>query len=207
VIAKLTGIVDSTGDGWVVLDVGGVGYLVFCSGRTLSRLTAGQATSLRVETAVRDDAINLYGFADSAERQWFRMLTTVQGVGAKAALAILTALAADELVQAVAAGDRGAITRAAGVGPKLAGRIIGELREKVEVAALGPAAAVTSGVGNWGLGGDVGDAVSALVNLGFRPAEALVAVSHAAARLGTGAAVEDLIRGGLAELTPGEHGP
>jgi Holliday junction DNA helicase RuvA len=142
-----------------------------------------------------------------AERQWFRMLTMVQGVGAKAALAILTALAADELVQAVAAGDRGAITRAAGVGPKLAGRIIGELREKVEVAALGTAAAVTSGTGNWGLGGDVGDAVSALVNLGFRPAEALGAVSHAAARLGTGAAVEDLIKGGLAELTPGEHGP
>jgi Holliday junction DNA helicase RuvA len=207
VIAKLTGIVDSTGDGWVVLDVGGVGYLVFCSGRTLSRLAAGQAASLRVETAVRDDAINLYGFADMAERQWFRMLTMVQGVGAKAALAILTALAADELVQAVAAGDRGAITRAAGVGPKLAGRIIGELREKVEVAALGTAAAVTSGTGNWGLGGDVGDAVSALVNLGFRPAEALGAVSHAAARLGTGAAVEDLIKGGLAELTPGEHGP
>jgi holliday junction DNA helicase RuvA len=207
VIAKLTGIVDSTGDGWVVLDVGGVGYLVFCSGRTLSRLTAGQAASLRVETAVRDDAINLYGFADSAERQWFRMLTTVQGVGAKAALAVLTALAADELVQAIAAGDRGAITRAAGVGPKLAGRIIGELREKVEVTALGTAAAVTSGTGNWGLGGDVGDAVSALVNLGFRPAEALGAVSHAAARLGTGAAVEDLIKGGLAELTPGEHGP
>ena len=206
-IAKLTGIVDSTGDGWVVLDVGGVGYLVFCSGRTLSRLTAGQAASLRVETAVRDDAINLYGFAGTAERHWFRMLTTVQGVGAKAALAILTALAADELVQAVAAGDRGAITRAAGVGPKLAGRIIGELREKVEVAALGTAAAVTSGAGNWGLGGDVGDAVSALVNLGFRPAEALGAVSHAAARLGTGAAVEDLIKGGLAELTPGEHGP
>jgi len=206
VIAKLTGIVDSTGDGWVVLDVGGVGYLVFCSGRTLSRLAAGQAASLRVETAVRDDAINLYGFADMAERQWFRMLTTVQGVGAKAALAILTALAADELVQAVAAGDRGAITRAAGVGPKLAGRIIGELREKVEVAALGSAAAVTSGAGNWGLGGDVGDAVSALVNLGFRPAEALGAVSHAAARLGTGVAVEDLIKGGLSELTPREHG-
>jgi Holliday junction DNA helicase RuvA len=206
VIAKLTGIVDSTGDGWVVLDVGGVGYLVFCSGRTLSRLTAGQAASLRVETAVRDDAINLYGFADSAERQWFRMLTTVQGVGAKAALAVLTALAADELVQAIAAGDRGAITRAAGVGPKLAGRIIGELREKVEVAALGSAAAVTSGAGNWGLGGDVGDAVSALVNLGFRPAEALGAVSHAAARLGTGVAVEDLIKGGLSELIPREHG-
>ncbi len=206
-IAKLTGIVDSTGDGWVVLDVGGVGYLVFCSGRTLSQLTAGQAASLRVETAVRDDAINLYGFADSAERQWFRMLTTVQGVGAKAALAILTALQADELVQAVAAGDRGAITRAAGVGPKLAGRIIGELREKVEVAALGTAAAATPGAGNWGLGGDVGDAVSALVNLGFRPAEALGAVSHAAARLGSGAAVEDLIKGGLAELTPAEHGP
>jgi Holliday junction DNA helicase RuvA len=135
------------------------------------------------------------------------MLTTVQGVGAKAALAILTALPADELVQAIAAGDRVAITRAAGVGPKLAGRIIGELREKVEAAALGTGAVVVPGAGNWGLGGDVGDAVSALVNLGFRPAEALGAVSHAVARLGTGAAVEDLIKGGLAELTPGEHGP
>ncbi len=206
-IAKLTGIVDSTGDGWAVLDVGGVGYLVFCSGRTLSLLAAGQAASLRVETVVRDGAINLYGFADLTERQWFRMLTTVQGVGAKAALAILTVLAADELIQAVAAGDRAAITRAAGVGPKLAGRVIGELREKVEAAALGSAATTTPGVGNWGLGGDVGDAVSALVNLGFRPAEALGAVSHAAARLGAGAAVEDLIKGGLAELTPGEHGP
>jgi Holliday junction DNA helicase RuvA len=207
VIAKLTGIVDSTGDGWAVLDVGGVGYLVFCSGRTLSRLAAGQAASLRVETVVRDDAINLYGFADSAERQWFRMLTTVQGVGAKAALAILTALPADELVQAIAAGDRVAITRAAGVGPKLAGRIIGELREKVGAATLGTGAAVTLGAENWGLGGDVGDAVSALVNLGFTPSEALGAVSHAATRLGAGAAIEDLIKGGLTELTPGEHGP
>jgi Holliday junction DNA helicase RuvA len=207
VIAKLTGIVDSTGDGWAVLDVGGVGYLVFCSGRTLSRLAAGQAASLRVETVVRDDAINLYGFADSAERQWFRMLTTVQGVGAKAALAILTALPADELVQAIAAGDRVVITRAAGVGPKLAGRIIGELREKVGAATLGTGAAVTLGAENWGLGGDVGDAVSALVNLGFTPSEALGAVSHAATRLGAGAAIEDLIKGGLTELTPGEHGP
>jgi Holliday junction DNA helicase RuvA len=207
VIAKLTGIVDSTGDGWAVLDVGGVGYLVFCSGRTLSRLAAGQAASLRVETVVRDDAINLYGFADSAERQWFRMLTTVQGVGAKAALAILTALPADELVQAIAAGDRVAITRAAGVGPKLAGRIIGELREKVGAATLGTGAAVTLGAENWGLGGDVGDAVSALVNLGFTPSEALGAVSHAATRLGAGVAIEDLIKGGLTELTPGEHGP
>jgi Holliday junction DNA helicase RuvA len=167
----------------------------------------GQAAILRVETVVRDDAINLYGFAESAERQWFRMLTTVQGVGAKAALAILTALPADELVQAIAAGDRVAITRAAGVGPKLAGRIIGELREKVEIAALGTAAAVAPGAGGWGFGGDVGDAVSALVNLGFGPSEALGAVSHTAARLGTGAAIEDLIKGGLAELTPGEHGP
>ena len=206
-IAKLTGIVDSTGDGWAVLDVGGVGYLVFCSGRTLSQLAVGQPASLLVETAVREDAINLYGFADSSERQWFRMLTTVQGVGAKAALAVLTALQADELAQAVAAGDRGAITRAAGVGPKLASRIIGELREKVEAAALGTAAAPASGAGNWGLGGDAGDAVSALVNLGFRPTEALGAVSHAAARLGSGAAVEELIKGGLAELSPGEHGP
>ena len=204
-IAKLTGIVDSTGDGWAVVDVGGVGYLVFCSGRTLSKLAPGQAASLRVETAVRDDAINLYGFADSAERQWFRMLTTVQGVGSKAALAVLTALSADDLAQAIAAGDRGALTRAAGVGPKLAGRIIGELRDKVEIAALGRISPATPATGGWGLGGDVGDAVSALVNLGFRPAEALGAVAHAASRLGAGARVEDLIKGGLVELTPGEH--
>ncbi|MGF1640739.1 MAG: Holliday junction branch migration protein RuvA [Rhodospirillales bacterium] len=205
-IAKLSGVVDSTGDGWAVIDVGGVGYLVFCSGRTLSRLAGGQIVSLRVETAVRDDAITLYGFGEAAERQWFRLLTTVQGIGAKAALSILTALSPDDLARAIAAGDRGAITRAAGVGAKLAGRVIGELRDKVDIAAVTQRPAVPS-FGAAGPGGDVGDAVSALVNLGFRPSEALLAVAHAQARLGTGAQIEELIRGGLAELTPGEARP
>lgn len=203
VIAKLTGIVDATGDGWAVVDVGGVGYLVSCSGRTLSNLVPGEATVVFVETQVREDAIQLFGFAEAAERDWFRTLTTVQGVGGKAALAILSVLSADELVHAVAAADRAAITRAAGVGPKLAARIIAELKDKVGAIALTPAA--TGEAAGVGLGGEAGDAVSALVNLGFRPAEALGAVSHAAGRLGAGADVEALIRSGLAELTAAEH--
>lgn len=203
VIAKLTGIIDATGDGWAVVDVGGVGYLVSCSGRTLSTLVPGEAAVVLVETQVREDAIQLFGFAEAAERDWFRTLTTVQGVGAKAALAILSVLSTDELVHAVAAADRAAITRAAGVGPKLAARIIAELKDKVGAIALTPATAgEATGAG---LVGEAGDAVSALVNLGFRPAEALGAVSHAAGKLGAGAGVEALIRSGLAELTAAEH--
>jgi len=197
VIAKLSGLVDATGDGWAVVDVGGVGYLVFCSSRTLSRLTIGEAVRLLVETHVREDAILLYGFAETAEREWFRMLTTVQGVGAKAALAVLSALAADELVRAIAADDRAAITRAAGVGPRLASRIIGELRERAAATAIGPAAAPSSVPI---MEGGVGDAVSALVNLGFRPAEAMNVVAEVAGRLGSEANTESLVRLGLAEL-------
>ena len=196
-IAKLSGLVDATGDGWAVVDVGGVGYLVFCSSRTLSRLTIGEAVRLLVETHVREDAILLYGFAETAEREWFRMLTTVQGVGAKAALAVLSALAADELVRAIAADDRAAITRAAGVGPRLASRIIGELRERAAATAIGPAAAPSSVPI---MEGGVGDAVSALVNLGFRPAEAMNVVAEVAGRLGSEANTESLVRLGLAEL-------
>jgi len=203
VIAKLTGIVDATGDGWAVVDVGGVGYLVSCSGRTLSTLVPGEAAVVLVETQVREDAIQLFGFAEAAERDWFRTLTTVQGVGAKAAFAILTVLSADELVHTVVAADRAAITRAAGVGPKLAARIIAELKDKVGAIALTPA--TTGEAVGVGLGGEAGDAVSALVNLGFRPAEALRAVSHAAGKLGASAGVEALIRSGLAELTAAEH--
>ncbi len=202
-IAKLTGIVDAPGDGSVVVDVGGVGYLVFCSGRTLARLRPGETVSLAVETHVREDAILLYGFVDRREREWFRLLTTVQGVGAKAALAVLGVLAPDGLAHAIAVGDRGAITRAPGVGPKLAARIVSELRDqagKADVVLPSPGAAVA------GLGGDTRDAVAALVNLGFRQAEAAAAVSHAASRIGIGADVEALIRGGLAELAPREHG-
>lgn len=208
-IAKLTGIVDSVGDGWAVVDVRGVGYLLSCSGRTLSQLVAGEAVRLMVETHVREDAIQLYGFYDPAERDWFRLLNTVQGVGAKAALAILTVLSADQLTLAIAAGDRTAITRAAGVGPRLAGRVIAELKDKAGTAA-GPSAAGLGAFGPGaataalGGGGDVGDAVAALIGLGFRPAEAMGAISEVASRLGAEAGVEALIRGGLSRLAARE---
>jgi len=206
VIAKLKGVVDSTGEDWAVIDVSGVGYLVFCSGRTLARLTVGEAVSLLVETHVREDRIHLYGFGEVTERDWFRLLTTVQGVGAKVALGILTVLGADELIQAIAAADRAAVMRASGVGTKLAGRILSELKDRVDALALGPAAAAGAGDGKSGLGGPAADAVSALVNLGYAPSEALVAVSHAGGRLGSKAPVEALIRDGLTELGSREHG-
>lgn len=201
-IAKLTGLIDETGEDFAVIDVVGVGYLVFCSARTLGRLVVGEAATLSIETQVRQDHIHLYGFAEQGERDWFRLLTTVQGVGSKVALAILSALSGDELVQAIAAADKAAITRAPGVGQKLATRILSELKDKVAAIALGPAAAIGGQAGHGG-GGRVGEAVSALVNLGYSPSHALGAVSHAAGRLGEGAGLEDLIRAGLAELAPG----
>ena len=130
-IAKLTGVVDSTGDGWAVIDVSGVGYRVFCSAPTLGRLRTGEAASLLIETHMREDHIHLYGFIDASECDWFRLLTTVQGVGAKVGLAILSALGADDLARALVSGDRAAVTRANGVGAKLATRILSELKDKV----------------------------------------------------------------------------
>lgn len=207
-IARLKGIVDSLGDGWVVIDVSGVGYLVFCSARTLGRLAVGEAAAVDVETHVREDHIHLYGFLDTAERDWFRLLTTVQGVGAKVGLAILSVLGSEELLQAVAAGDRAAVSRASGVGPKLAKRILSELRDKVGAIALGPASAAAGGTAEGGLPTATADAVSALVNLGYNPSEALGAVSRGAGELGPEAGVEVLIRAGLNELgarEPREH--
>ncbi|MDH5748230.1 MAG: Holliday junction branch migration protein RuvA [Rhodospirillales bacterium] len=206
-IAKLTGLIDSLGEGYAVLDVSGVGYLVFCSGRTLARLQTGEAASLMVETQVRQDHIHLYGFWDAAERDWFRLLTSVQGVGAKVALAILSVTGADELVQAIAAGDKGMITRAPGVGPKLAGRIISELKDKVDGLAL--ATGLGAGLGKNARAAAQGsrmDAISALINLGYNASQATGAVSHAAVNLGSDAPVEALIKAGLAELGPREHG-
>jgi len=206
-IAKLTGLIDELGEDFAIIDVGGVGYLVFCSARTLGRLSIGEAASLTIDTHVREDHIHLYGFADTAERDWYRLLTTVQGVGAKVGLGMLSALSGDELVQAIAAGDKTAITRAPGVGPKLATRILSELKDKVAGIALGPVATMDGQTaGDHGL---TGEAVSALVNLGYSPSHALTAVSHAAGQLGEGAGLEELIRAGLAELAPsmntGEH--
>ena len=200
-IAKLTGIVDSIGEDWAVIDVAGVGYLVFCNGRTLGRLSIGESAVLLVETEMREDRIQLYGFAETAEREWFRLLTTVQGVGAKAALAILTVLAPNDLVTAIAAADHAAIRRASGVGPKLAGRIVSELKDKVANITLGPAAATDAPASV-----ATADAVSALVNLGYTPSEALAAVSDSARRLGADAATAALIRAALSELAPAEPG-
>jgi Holliday junction DNA helicase RuvA len=204
-IAKLKGLIDSTGDGWAVIDVGGVGYLVFCSGRTLGRLGVGEAAEFLVETHVREDHIHLYGFFDAIERDWFKLLTTVQGVGVKVALAMLTVLSPDQLVQAIAAADKGMITQTPGVGPKLATRILSELKDKVGSIAMdaGLGGAKAGDIGTIGAGGGaIADATSALVNLGYQPSQALTAVSRAAGKMDDGAPVEALIRAGLNELAP-----
>jgi holliday junction DNA helicase RuvA len=200
-IAKLTGILDELGDDSAVIDVGGVGYLVFCSARTARQLpTRGEAARLYVETHVREDHIHLYGFIDEAERAWFRLLTTVQGVGARVALGVLGALAPDRLQQAILAQDATALTAAEGVGRKLGARIVNELRDKVgglaapgAPAAGAPAPAVAGG-------GAAGDAVSALVNLGYARLDAFAAVGEANRKLGDGASLDSLIRGALKEL-------
>jgi Holliday junction DNA helicase RuvA len=200
-IARLSGIVELLGEDRVVVDVGGVGYLVFCSGRTMGRLPGdGVPVQLHVETHVREDHIHLYGFIDTAEHEWFRLLTTVQGVGARVALAILSAMGPDDLVRAVASGDKAAVSRANGVGPKLAGRIVSELKDRAGGIALGPSATMAAGAGQKGDAVDA-DAVSALVNLGYGRSEAFGAVARVGNRLGGGAALADLIRGGLEELS------
>ena len=199
-IAKLTGVLDHTGPEGAVIDVGGVGYLVFASTRTLGQLPPpGDATRLLIETHVREDHIHLYGFIDAAERDWFRLLTTVQGVGARVALAILYAVAPGDLTLAIVAQDRAMLARADGVGPKLAARIVNELRDKVGGLALAAtnAAAPAPTTNEPGV---TGDAVSALVNLGYRRAEAFGAVAAASRRLGGDAKVDALIRAGLQEL-------
>jgi Holliday junction DNA helicase RuvA len=200
VIARLTGILDSAGADSAVIDVNGVGYLVFASGRTLGQLPrAGEVASLHIETHVREDHIHLYGFASLEERDWFRLLTTVQGVGAKLALALLGAFAPAALAEAVLVQDKTSLTRAPGVGPKLAQRIVTELKDKVGGIALGAAAA--AGALEAEPKGPLADAVSALVNLGYRRVEALGAVSTAARDLGRQATTEALIRAGLKELS------
>ena len=202
-IAKLTGGLDSIGEDWAVVDVGGVGYLAYCSGRTLRALpTVGGPVTLAIETHVREDHIHLYGFIDAAERDWFRLLTTVQGVGARVALAILTVLGPDAIADAVIAQDKAAFTQAVGVGAKLAARLLTELKDRVgDLVVVRPIQfAAEAGAGPGNNAGPVGDAISALVNLGYRRTEAYGAVSQAASRLGTDAAIEALITAGLKEL-------
>ena len=200
-IAKLTGILDHIGPDGAVIDVGGVGYLVFAASRTLALLPArGEPIRLLIETHVREDHIHLYGFADEAERGWFRLLTTVQGVGAKTALAVLSALAPDALTTAVMAQDKAALTQAGGVGRKLAQRIVMELRDKLGDVALGPAVAADDAAS---AGSAVaGDAVSALVNLGYPRTDAFTAVSAATRALGREARLDALLKASLKELAP-----
>lgn len=201
-IAKLKGVVDSVDEGSAVIDVNGVGYLVSASSRTLRDLVVGGAATLLVETIVREDAIALYGFLGTPERDWFRILTTVQGVGARVALSILSTLSPDEIVRAIAAQDRATLSRPAGVGPKLAARLATELKDKA--AAFGVAPGPSPAAGAAAPAGPTGsineDAISALVNLGYRRVEAFGAVARVTQRLGPDAKIDAVIRAGLQEL-------
>lgn len=192
-IAKLSGRLDATGDDWAVVDVGGVGYLVHCSSRTLAALgEVGEACTVHTQLQVSENDMRLLGFADSAERDWFRLLTGVQGVGSKVALAILSALATGELRDACGKGDAAMVARAQGVGPKLAGRIVNELKDKAGAmpgSSGGFAVSAAVPAGSKGA-----DAASALENLGFKPAVAAQAVARALEELGEGASEGDLIR-------------
>jgi Holliday junction DNA helicase RuvA len=193
-IAKLKGRLDSTGLDHAIIDVGGVGYLVGASSRTLAALgPVGEAVTVHTEMLVSDDAIRLVGFARAEERDWFRLLTSVQGVGSRVALAILSALEPAELHRSVATGDKAMIARANGVGPKLAQRIANELKDKIGAVPT-PAGAPGGGITPLPTGSHGADALSALQNLGFRPAEASSAVAAAEEELGEGASLDALVR-------------
>jgi len=188
-IAHLKGRLDSTGLDHAIVDVGGVGYLVGASTRTLSAIgPVGEAVMLHTEMLVGEDFLRLVGFATASERDAFRLLTGVQGVGARVALAILSALDPSELARAIAAQDKAMVARANGVGPKLAERIVRELKDRIGGVVLGGATPAVAPVGAGA------DAVSALLNLGFRPAEASSAVTAAEEDLGAGATLDALVR-------------
>ncbi len=191
-IGKLRGRLDSVGEDFLILDVQGVGYIVHCSPRTLSELPRSDEVMLAVETQVREDSIRLYGFLSAAERDWFRLLQTVQGVGAKLALAILGTFEPAELGLTIARQDKAAIARAPGVGPRLAARLISELKEKTAIP--GAARVVSSDVPA------AEDAIAALVGLGYSRPQAAGAVANSRAALGDDAEASALIRQGLREL-------
>jgi Holliday junction DNA helicase RuvA len=202
-IGKLKGIVDSYGEDYVILDVNGVGYQVHCSARTLQTLPAqGQAATLSIETYVREDQIKLFGFAGDVEREWFRLLQTVQGVGAKVALSVLGTLKASELASAIALRDKATVARAPGVGPKVAERIVTELKDKAPAfASVDPSVVHLAGaLDEKRAPRPVMDAVSALVNLGYGQPQAAAAIAAAARNAGEGADTATLIRQGLKEL-------
>lgn len=193
-IAKLKGRLDSTGLDHAIIDVGGVGYLVGASSRTLAALgPVGEAVTVHTEMLVSDDAIRLVGFARAEERDWFRLLTSVQGVGSRVALAILSALEPAELHRSIATGDKAMVARANGVGPKLAQRIVNELKDKIGAVPT-PTGAPGAGIAPLPTGSHSADALSALQNLGFKPAEAGSAVAAAEEELGEGASLDALVR-------------
>ncbi len=207
-IGRLKGIVDAYGDDFVILDVGGVGYEVYSSTRTLGDLpSVGEATTMSIETVVREDMIRLYGFSSASERAWFRLLTRVQGVGTKVALAILGTLRPSELASAIALNDKAMIARAPGVGPKVAQRIAAELKDKAPAlldgdTGIDPATMrLQSDLGEGVAAKPAADAVSALVNLGYASAQASAAVARVLKDLGEDAPTDKLIRAGLRELS------
>lgn len=190
-IAKLTGTLDDFGPDWAVIDVGGVGYLVQCSARTLDALgLRGERVTVHTEMQVSENDMRLIGFASGREREWFRLLTGIQGVGSKMALAVLSALTVDELQRACAGGDAAMVARAQGVGPKLASRIVNELKDKAGALPSVAGAALASVPA----GSASSDAVSALQNLGFKPNVATEAVARALEELGEGAGLNELVR-------------
>ncbi|KAB0678014.1 Holliday junction branch migration protein RuvA [Aureimonas leprariae] len=202
-IGKLKGVVDEIAEDHVVIDVGGVGYVAFCGARTLRNLpAAGEATVLFIETFLREDMLRLYGFGSEVERGWFRLLQNVQGVGARLALAVLGTLSPAELANAVSLQDRAMVSRAPGVGPKVAARIVTELKDKIPALAGGidlPAAALAPAAG--GASTPVTDAISALSNLGYPREQAASAVAVAVKDAGEDAASPTLIRLALKALS------
>jgi len=202
-IGKLTGMLDSYGEDFIIVDVGGVGYVVHCSARTLQALpAAGEPVVLAIETHVREDQIRLFGFETDAEREWFRLLQTVQGVGAKVALSVLGTLKPAELASAIALRDKAMVARSPGVGPKVAERIVTELKDKAPAYAdIDPAVVRLSGaLDERRAPQPVADAVSALINLGYGQPQAAAAVAAATRAAGEGADAKSLIRLGLREL-------
>lgn len=202
-IGKLRGVVDTYNEDSIILDVHGVGYLVHCSARTLQALPSqGEAATLCIETWVREDQIKLFGFATELEREWFRLLTEVQGVGAKVALAVLSTLKVPELANAIALQDKAAVARTPGVGTKLAQRIVTELKDKAPAfASVDPAVVKLQGdLGDRRAPQPVSDAVSALVHLGYGEIQASTAIASAVRQAGDNATTETLIRFGLKEL-------
>ena len=202
-IGKLKGLIDSYGEDYVILDVGGVGYQVHCSSRTLQALPApGEAAVLSIETYVREDQIKLFGFRSDVEREWFRLLQTVQGVGAKVALSVLSTFKPNDLASAIAMGDKAAIRQTPGVGPKVAERLVIELKDKAPAYSdLDPAVIGLSGaLSDKRAPRPVLDAVSALVNLGYGQPQAAAAIASASRSAGENAETAQLIRLGLKEL-------